>query len=39
MIAKLFPNTFFCVTEERFSKKLILKEFVHVILWVTKEYV
>ena len=39
MIAKLIPNTLFHVTEMRFSKKIILKQFFHVILWITNEYV
>ena len=40
MTAKSIPKTLFCVTEMRFSKKIILtNNLCHVILWITKEYV
>ena len=39
ILAEWIPKTFFCVTEMRFSKKIIPKQFSHVFLWVTNEYV
>ena len=39
ILAKLIPKTVFCVAEMRFSKKIIPKQFCHVILWITNEYV
>ena len=39
IIAKLIPKTLFHVTEMKSSKKIILKQFFHVILWITNEYV
>ena len=37
IIAKTIPMTFFHVTEMRFFKKIILKQFMHVILSITNE--
>ena len=39
IIAKLILKTFFCVTAMRFSKKIIPKQFFHVILWITNAHV
>ena len=37
IIAKLIPKTLFCVTEMRFPRKIIPKQFFHVILRITNE--
>ena len=39
IIAKLIPKTLFHVTEMRFSKKIVQKQVIHVILGITNEYV